>query len=44
MKNLLLISAMIIALSCATQRQNDLANDQTIKALFNATSKTRKSD
>lgn len=37
MKNLLLISAMIIALSCATQRQNDLANDQTIKALFNET-------
>ena len=35
MKNLLLISTMIVALSCTTQRQNDLSNDQTIKESFN---------
>ncbi|MCL3782229.1 hypothetical protein EMN47_17715 [Prolixibacteraceae bacterium JC049] len=37
MKNLLLISTMIIALSCTTQRQNDLLNDQTIKESFDTT-------
>lgn len=37
MKNLLLLSTMIIALSCTTQRQNDLSNDQTIKESFNST-------
>ncbi len=37
MKNLFLISTMIIALSCTTQRQNDLSNDLTIKESFNTT-------
>ncbi|WP_159523903.1 hypothetical protein [Sunxiuqinia indica] len=37
MKNLLLISTMIIALSCTTQSQNNLSNDQTIKEWFNTT-------
>lgn len=37
MKNSLLISTIIIALSCTTQRQNDLSNDQTIKESFDKT-------
>ncbi len=37
MKNLLLISTMIIALSCTNQRKNDLLNDETIKESFNTT-------
>ncbi len=37
MKNLFLISMMIFALSCTSQKQNDLSNDQTIKESFNTT-------
>ena len=37
MKNLLLISTLLIALSCTTQKQNDLLNDQTTKKLFTTT-------
>ena len=37
MKKLFLISMMIFALGCTSQRQNDLLNDQTIKASFNTT-------